>query len=348
MRYLLLALTFVLAGHASANGEINVLTDLDTPFPPGCVAVSLPQQPAPGGDMLFNEDIFVPSVNDQSPAARVRVNIWRTGCHDSGYSVVMVRLRKISGGPVLVPRLFAEAGTVDIPGHIAQLQRHPAAGDVGATGNAISEQGVTYVLAVDYFSLDGETEFGPVEYNEPFTLELFWGQYAQASNADFRLIDIPGYSPELDPPQNEYPALHGRMSGQYTVDGLPYSGVVLQVGEQYNPHGPDTNNITAIFFTYINGSPFWVLGAATDLQPGVDIVTLDMLEFDGGEFITSAPGSYIPEDVGIYSIGTMTVEVLDCNTLLIGYNFSEGQLGAGSFEANRLLRMAGYDCNPWQ
>ena len=92
MRYLLLALTFVLAGHASANGEINVLTDLDTPFPPGCVAVSLPQQPAPGGDMLFNEDIFVPSVDDQSPAARVRVNIWRTGCHDAGYSVVMVRL----------------------------------------------------------------------------------------------------------------------------------------------------------------------------------------------------------------------------------------------------------------
>lgn len=344
MRYLLLALTFVLVGHASANGEINVLTDLDTPFPPGCVAVSLPQQEPPGGEMLFDEDVYVPSVDADAPTARVRVNIWRTGCHDEDYSVVMVRLRKISGGPVLVPRLFAEAGTVELPGHVAQLQRHPAAGDVGATGNAIGEAGVTYVLAVDYFSVDGETEFGPVEYNDPFTLEMFWGQYAQASNADYELFDIPAYAPELDPPQNTYPPLHGRMSGQYVIEGIPNSGLVLQIGEEFE----GTNNLTAIFFTYRNGEPFWVLGAEGNLEPGFDQVTLEMFELYGGEFFTVEPGSFSEDDVDAFSIGTMTIEALDCNTLLVGYNFSEGQLGSGDFVAERIIRTAGYDCNPWE
>ena len=345
MRYLLLALTFLFAGQASATGEINVLTDLKSPFPPGCVAVSLPQAPVSSDNELFDRIVTVPSVEAGVAHARVRIRIWRTGCHDEGFSVVMVRLRKISGGPVLVPAVFADAGQVELPYHLAQLIRHPAVGDVGATGNVINQAGVTYMLAVDRISLDGETVFTPDDYNEWFTLELYWGDYAGTDPViDRVLIDVASYDPAFDPPQNDYPILHGRMSGQYTVDGLPYSGLVLQIGEAFD----DSNNVTAIFFTYIDGVPFWVLGAATDLEPGFDIVTLDMLELYGGEFITSPPGSYNPEDVEIYSIGTMTVEALDCNTLLVGYNFHEGGLGAGEFEANRLLRMAGYDCNPWQ
>ncbi|MEE4304440.1 MAG: hypothetical protein V2J19_09820 [Wenzhouxiangella sp.] len=351
MRSLLLALTFLLVGQASATGEINVLTDLKSPFPPGCVAVSLPQEPAPGGDMLFDEDeIFVPSVDPGSAAARIHVQIWRTGCHDEGYSVVMVRLRKVgdSGGRVLVPRVFAEAGEVNVPDHMAQLIRHPAVGNVGASGNEIGEQGVTYMLGVDRFSIDGETEFWPEHYNGLFTLEMYWGDYSGSDESHYVLFSIPEYVPEFDPPQNDYPALHGRMSGQYTVDGAPYSGVVLQIGEEYNPDGPDTNSATVLFFTYFNGAPFWVIGSAAGLEPGFDIVRLDMLELEGGEFITSPPGSYDPDDVGIYSIGTLTVEALDCNTLLVDYDFREGGLGEGSFEADRLIRMAGYDCNPWQ
>src|SRR5699024_10156542 len=114
------------------------------------------------------------------------------------------------------------------------------------------------------------------------------------------------------------------------------------IGEAFN----NTNNVTAIFFTYIDGMPFWVIGSAADLEPGFDIVSLDMLELYGGEFITSPPGSYSPGDVEsqTYSIGTMRVEALDCNTLLVDYDFTEGGLGSGSFEADRLLRMAGYDC----
>lgn len=346
MRYLLLALTFLLAGRAAATGEINVLTDLKSPFPPGCVAVSLPQEPASPQNELHDETITIPSVNAGEPAAQVRVRIWRTGCHDDGFSVVMVRLEKLGGGEALVPTVFAEAGDVGFPGHLAQLIRHPAVGDVGATGNVINEAGITYMLAVDPFPLDptSDTSFGPAEYNDEFTMELYWGDYAPQADEPFRLFTIFGYEPQIDPPQAEFPILNGRMSGQYTVDGIPSSGVVLQIGEQFE----DTLSVTALFFTYFDGFPFWVIGTQGDLEPPFDIVTLEMFELQGGEFITSPPGSFTKEDIDSFSIGSMTVEALDCNTIKVGYNFSEGGLGAGSFEADRLIRTAGYDCNPWR
>lgn len=345
MRYLLLALTVLIAGRAAATGEINVLTDLKSPFPPGCVAVSLPEAPASTDNTLFNENIAAPSVGSNGKDARVQVTIWRTGCHDEGFSVVMVRLQKTSGsGTVLVPKVYAEAGEVDVPMHVAQLIHHPAVGDVGASANVISEAPVTYMLGVDPFSIDGESEFSPQDYNDVFTLEFFWGDFSPFAAPEGELFLIEPYVPELDPPQNEYQVLHGRMSGQYTVEGLPYAGLFMQIGEQFD----DTNSITATFFTYMNGQPFWVIGSEAGLEPGFDIVTLDMLELEGGEFLSAPPGSYTEDDVDIDSIGTMTIEALDCNRLLIGYNFSDSGLGSGSFEAERLVRTAGYDCNPWQ
>lgn len=349
MRYLLLALSFVLVGRAVATGEINVLTDLQSPFPPGCVAVSLPQDSASSQNELYDVDVSVPSVQDGEPAATVRVQIWRTGCHDEGFSVVMVRLEKIGGGPVLVPRAFAEAGQVSLPGHQAQLIRHPAVGGVGATGNDLVGA-TTYMLGVDPLPLNPESDtvFGPDEYNDLFTLELYWGDYARAGQNSFELFDVGAYDPALDPTQGPFQVLHGRMSGQYTVDGLPFSGVVLQIGEVYNPDGPDTNSVSVLFFTYINGAPFWVIGSKANLQPGFDIVELEMLELAGGQFIGSPPGSYDEDDVAIDPIGTMTLEAIDCNRLLISYDFGEGGLGSGEFEAERLINLAGHACNPWR
>lgn len=345
MRYVLLALTLLIAGRAAATGEINVLTDLKSPFPPGCVAVALPQAPASNDNTLWDVSVRAPSVDSFDKDARVQVTIWRTGCHDEGFSVVMVRLRKISGGAVLVPQVFAEAGESDFPFHQAQLIRHPAVGDVGATGNVINEDGITYMLAVEPFSIDDETTFTPTDYNDIFTLELFWGALAAEGVAlDGELFTIPEYVPDLDPTQFDFPTLHGRMSGQYTIDGIPNTGLVLQIGEHFD----DTNSVTALFFTYLNGAPFWIIGTAGELTPGFDIVELEMLELSGGEFFTVPPGSFTGDDVSVGSIGTMTVEALDCHRVLVDYDFSQTGLGSGVVEAERLIRMAGYDCNPWE
>lgn len=336
----------LLSGLAAATGEINVLTDLKSPFPPGCVAVSLPTQPASSSNGLFDEVLTIPSMDSSLPDARVRIRIWRTGCHDEGFSIVMINFSKLSGGPVLMPAVYAEAGEVDYPMHVGQLIIHPAVGDVGATGNELYGTR-TYMLGVDPFSLDDQTVFTPADYNHIFTLELNWEHYAAAGAGDYALFSIPHYDPHLDPPQTSWPILHGRMSGQYTVRGKPFTGLVLQIGEQYQPNGPDTNSVSALLFTYMEGYPFWVIGSLADIEPGFDLVTLDMLEVYGGEFISTPPGSYDESDVDAYYMGTMTLEAIDCNHLRVAYDFRDADLGAGSFVADRLVSLAGYECNPW-
>lgn len=345
MRRILLVVLILLAGRAAATGEINVLTDLDSPFPAGCIAVSLPVEPVSEDNTLYDEVVPAPGMNRNSLDSEVRVTIWRVGCHEPGHSVVMVRLQKVSGeNPVLVPQVFAEAGTVDLPFHRAQLITHPAVGDVGASSNTIPEDGRTWMLAVEPFSVDGETTFTPSDYNELFTLELFWGAYTLDAAQQGELFDINEYIPEFDPPQFEFPLLHGRMSGQWVIDGIPSTGLSLMVGEQED----DTNFVFALFFTYFEGEPFWVTGNTGGQEPGFDFVEFDMYAISGGEFFSLGPDSFDQDDLSQEKLGIMSIEAIDCNTLLIGYDFAEAGLGNDVIEARRMVDVAGYDCNAWE
>ena len=344
MRRLLLLVFLLASGKSFATGEINVLTDLNSPFPPGCISLWLPDGPSSLDNTLYNRTVWAPTTGSTSLDARVRVTVWRVGCHDPDRSVVMVRMRKVSGdGDVLVPEVWSDAGSVDIAWHQSRLIGFPAVGDIGATGDYITSAGRTWMLAVDPVSVDEETLFSVEEYNDLFTLELTWFPFAPLASADSVLIDVDAYAPRLDPPQFEYPPLHGRMSGQYTIEGIPRSGLVLQVGELAD----DTNFVFAIFFTYLDGEPAWVIGNTRGMEPGFDFVDLDMEYLVGGEFFGLGPGLFDDDDIESIPIGWMTIEALDCNTLLLGYDFTETGLGTGVVEADRLIRIAGYDCNPW-
>jgi hypothetical protein len=343
MRRVLPVLLMLFAGKSYATGEINVLTDLNSPFPPGCISLWLPEGPTSTDNTLYDRTIWAPTSDPTTPDARVRITVWRVGCHDPGHSVVMVRMRQNSGeGEVLVPEIWADAGVVDVAWHRAQLIGKPAVGDIGATGNYVGTQGRTWMLAVDPVSVDDETLFSVDDYNNLFTLELSWYPFDPGA-IDSVLIDVDSYAPQLDPPQFEYPPLHGRMSGQYTIEGIPASGLVLHIGEQAD----DTNYAFALFFTYLDGEPAWVAGNTGGMEPGFDLVDLDMQYLVGGEFFGFGPDLFDDDDIDRIPIGWMTIEALDCNTLLLGYDFTESGLGTGVTEANRLVRVAGYDCNPW-
>jgi hypothetical protein len=341
MRRLLLLLVLLASGKSFATGEINVLTDLNSPFPPGCIALWLPAGPASGDNRLFDEIVPAPGVENLQWDQEVRIEIWRTGCHDPGYSIVMVRLTQVTGSePVLVPQIYAEGGMVDFPSHQAQLIGQPAVGNIGATGNTVNPAGQTYMLAVDPFHLfDDNIRFGPADYNDVFSLEFVWSWM----DPEGEWFDIDAYVPEFDPTQFEFPPLHGRMSGQYTIEGIPASGLVLHIGEQAD----DTNYAFVLFFTYIDGEPAWVAGNTGGMEPGFDFVDLDMEYLVGGEFFGFGPDLFDDADIDRIPIGWMTIEALDCNTLLLGYDFTDSGLGSGVTEANRLVRVAGYDCNPW-
>lgn len=348
MRALALLLALLVTGKASATGEINVLTDLFSPFPPGCVALSLPTGPASQDNLLWEEVVPAPGIGSASLDAEVLVTIWRVGCHDEGYSVVMVRLQKLSGPrPVLVPQVFVEAGEVDIPFHEAQLITHPAVGNVGASGSVMSEAGQTFMLAADPIAIDGATDFFPIDYNALFTLELSWEAYAPTVATLGELFPIDGYFPELDPPQFASLPLHGRMSGSYMVPGKAATGLFLKIGELVD----DTNFLFAKFFTYIDGTPIWIAGNTVGLEPGFTRADIEMQYIDGGQLFTS-PLDFTENDVDRKFFGTLGVEALTCNSLRLHYDFRENDLGRdfgqGSVVVDRLTRIAGHDCNPWQ
>ena len=89
----------------------------------------------------------------------------------------------------MVPRIFADAGIVDFPLHDGQLIPHPAIGEAGASSEVISPEGRTYMLAVNPTTInDEESFFLPSDYNDEFTVELFWGDFFAAGGSGGRIV----------------------------------------------------------------------------------------------------------------------------------------------------------------
>lgn len=345
--FLLAAVLAAPGGNARAQlGEMNLLTDLGTPFPPGCLSISLPQQPRRQDSLLVDQTLNVPSVNSTVRDASVRVRIWRVACADEGFSAVLVRMRQLGDPdeepPVVVPRVFAEAGQVDTPLHVAHLQQLPAAGIVGATGDIISPTtGITWLLAVELLPVAGSSEFLPQDYNETFTLELNWGSFSVAQPEAFVFV-LDRFEPSLDLPQFDQPVLNGRFSGQWVRPGAPRQALVLQIAEEV-----DTNFVFAIFFTYLDGQPIWVTGNTGKAPAEPGDISMDVVTLENGAFFTDA-NQPAPEDVQQTIAGNIRIEVLDCNRLRLHYDFTPLGKGSGNVELERLIRIAGYDCNPWE
>ena len=330
------------AGTQAQTGELNLLTDLGTPFPPGCLSIDLPEQPRSQDSLLVDTNVSAPTINSNSRDGSVRVRVWRVACDDDDFSVVLVRMSQNGGAnPIVVPTVFADAGDVQLPFHEAQLLLLPGAGNVGATGGIVTEGGTTWMLAVDPISIDGETQFLPADYNSTFTVEFNWGSFASAQPEGTRFV-LDEFVPELDLPQFDQPVLNGRYSGQWVLPGAPRQGLVLQIAEQV-----EQNFVFAIFFTYLDGQPIWVVGNTSPAltQPGP--VAIQMSTLENGEFI-SDPNQPPAEQVTVDSAGSIQIEVIDCNAIRVNYDFTPLGKGTGSIELERLIRIAGYDCNPWQ
>jgi len=132
--------------------------------------------------------------------------------------------------------------------------------------------------------------------------------------------------------------------GHYVFEDIPFTGLQLLVGEQPD----DTNFLFAIVFTYINGQPVWVVGNTGGEAPGFPQVELEMLRLSGGGFFGQGPGVFTESDVLIEPVGTLFLDPLDCDNVLVGYDFTPINGGIGTLLGSRFIDIAGYDCNPWQ
>jgi len=66
---------------------------------------------------------------------------------------------------------------------------------------------------------------------------------------------------------------------------------------------------------------------------------------EGGEFFTLPLNSYAREDVIQTRLGTMTLRARHCNVLDAEIDFSASGFGAVTRRFERLIRIAGYDCD---
>ena len=316
---------------------------LPTNVPNGCLTVVPSRFDAPPSDVLVDEAFLIVDIFGEQQATRIR--IWRQGCFEPGRSALLMNLELLedaSAPGLVVPNILLTSDenvsawglTSEFP--IQTSAEIPLFSDIGIAnaavnfGNSSVQSGTTYVVdAPQYF-------LSPDAYNGSMDMLLDFG-FGQ--NVTY---EIPPYSAATDEPQLMAPAIHGRFSGQWTAPGLPRSGLVLQVGEV----ALDRNFVFAIWFTYLDGNPIWVVGNA-DIAIGSGEVSIPMSILDGGGFLTT-PGSFSADDVSVDTVGTMTLRALHCNKMEAALDFTAGGLGQEDLELNRLIRIAGYDCDQTQ
>lgn len=311
--------------------------------PSGCL-LYMPSFDAPPPDVFYDETF---SVGGFFGDTTVRIQVWRIGCHEPGRSAIALNLQ-VPPTPIAgVNQPFAflrPSGANDAASATLSLfsnQDVPSA--LLSTGQFLSNEanieffpsGVTYIV-------HGITSITPEQYNDQIDLILDFGLNLSGQQQQLA-IPVFDYEPALDPPQLEAPAFHGRYSGQWVVDGLPASGLLLQIGEV---PGTERNFIFAIWFTYIDGVPVWVVGNR-DFDIGSNEIAIDMSFIEGGEFFTQ-PGSFTRDDIVVSPVGTMTVRANHCNEIEADIDFTSSGLGAENLTFNRLIRIAGYDCDQTQ
>ena len=311
--------------------------------PHGCLFY-MPSFDAPPDEVFFDSTFALEDATGVPSSVRVRV--WRIGCHEPDRSAIVVKLQSTnSSSSIIKPRSFLRVpGSGDLqpaglflfssftePARLDAIgaELFPIANQVGF------EEGATFVVS-------GLGTTTPDQYNDTIELILDFGPSPSTGGRSF-IIPLFSYDPFLDPPQSPRQPLTGRHSGQWEAEGLPRSGLVLQVAEV---PGTDRNFVFAIWFTYSNGIPIWVVGN-TDISVGSDEVEIEMLSLSGGDFITR-PGSFTGDDVISNPVGTMTLRVSHCNEIEADLDFTPVDEGTASLTLTRLIRIAGYDCDQTQ
>lgn len=347
IRYLLLLVAVL--GVASTGRVAAQATEFPNNFTPpqvvpsGCF-IFAPSFVAPPAGVAFDENRTITDAAGTSIDLRIRA--WRAGCHEPDRSAILVNLSLpaapesilLAPTPSLSPAgaavaldatltLFSDRGPAsaidDAPGRLQPPANDPASAD-----------GLTFVV-------QGAETIDPVTYNGAVDLVLAFSA-DRLGNGQSVSVPIPAYDPQNDPRQWPFPPLHGRYSGQWVSDDLPRSGLQLQIGEIQ----PNRNFLFAIWFTYRDGAPYWLVGN-TDIGIFQSEVELDMLELAGGGFVTQ-PGAFDDADVEVNRVGTMRLRPRHCNEIDVDLDFSESGLGTQSLVLERLIRIAGYDCDQTQ
>ena len=151
--------------------------------------------------------------------------------------------------------------------------------------------------------------------------------YVSSSGGVFRLTD--GQDDEAG-----YPLTAG-ISGQWVAEGMNRQGLNIVAGIR-----PDQSRyVFAVWYTYFNGQPFWIVGNA-DYQPPVDFIDLEIISFEGLDFLQDDDA----EADGPFDVGDLTLRPLSCDELQVDWDFP-GFSSSGSVVMQRLANVEGASCD---
>lgn len=303
-------------------------------IPYGCLTVVPTVHDAPPDTPFVDERI---TVFDAAGSGIVRIRAWRIGCHEPNASAIVLNFL-LEAGSDAIPYPRVRLVTPDSQRRVAGLFHFGRTAYYRAEGVALTPmvdqdlptaiEGITMIVDAD------EVAISKVDYNDDLLVELDW------PSAQFLQLAIPAYDEDRDLPQFVAPVFNGRYTGHWIVQGLPRQGMALQIAEL----PPDRNFVFVTFYTYMDGVPVWVVGNA-DFAIGAAVVVVDLWMLDGGEFITEHPGSYAREDVVQERLGTITLRPRQCNIIDSEIDFAVSGLGTVNRRFERLIRIAGYDCD---
>lgn len=330
----LLLLSALPAGAQILNRDLpNSFTDQSV-IPQGCLSVVPSVFEAPPLDVDHDETL---NVFDDGKSAVVRVRAWRIGCHEPGRSAIALNFKLVSGSSEVrypAPVLISQ-DAFPRPAGLFHFGLEDYYDLEGLAGTPMTDQMTSSFIEGATLIVDAHADrITPEKYNSLLVLRLEW------SSGEDTAMTIPNYDEFGSMPQFPEASLHGRYTGQWIVDGLPRQGLVMQIGEL----PPDRNYLFLTMFTYLDGAPTWVVGNA-DFPVGANAVTVDMWTLEGGEYFTESLGSYQREDVTQQNLGTITIRPRHCNAVDADIDFSAVGFGQVSRRFERLIRIAGYDCD---
>lgn len=338
MKSILAAVLLLLAANPASPQFL--LRDLPNNFtgtsviPYGCLTVVPTVHAAPPASVLDQASL---TVTDPAGNGMLRIRAWRIGCHEPNASAIAINFLLESGSDS-IPYPRVRLVTPDFQRRSAGLFHFARTGFYlpdGASYSAMVDQGLA--TAVEGVTLIVDTDEAAISknaYNGNLMVELDW------PSSQFLELQIPAYDNQRDLPQFVQPVFNGRYTGHWIVEGLPRQGMALQVAEL----PPDRNYVFLTYYTYLDGVPVWVVGNA-DFAISATAVEVNLWTLDGGEFFSEPLFSYDREDVVQQRIAIVTLRPRHCNVIDAEIDFSPSGGGVIQRRFERLVRIAGYDCD---
>jgi hypothetical protein len=330
-------------------GTVNFLSEGRSINHPNCLTTPLPN---PAGT-VFTVDGDFPIVGSNILTTPVSISVWRAQC-PNGSTEILMQFSNVSGDLDNIPRwTHVVMATEDGRLGFGQLFSFPSelGGGLGQDATELfwgvlrTPVSPTYIVKIDPL-LGGELNRSDLEgelavgfFNIGFQRNSNPAIPGELTTNQILAFQLPASSEMVTVPQFQAPALTGRHSGNWIVEGSSDQGIVLSVAEL-----PNRQLVATVgWFTYnAAGQNTWYTGS-TFFTVGDNRINFDLTTINNGQFQGGQPGNR-------QVIAPASIRVVSCEELQLTYDLRPVGLDNRTVRLRRIFEgeTAGYTCRNLQ